>query len=167
MTPQAPGHLDALRRGRSMRWSRWMRAAFLLLTSAAAGSLAAAEDTGGDDTSPHTDVRRQILSEIKYNAPAENPAPAAPFLSATATQPRAPDEPADPDLLQMAPFTVQETVKTERLHGAFLQQKADARTAAMMNKLGVGVHVASAGGVYVYAATLFYIPFAVGGGFAW
>ena len=36
-----------------------------------------------------------------------------------------------------------------------------------MRKLGVGVlNVASAGNAYVYAATIFYIPFAVGGGFA-
>jgi hypothetical protein len=67
-----------------------------------------------------------------------------------------------PDALKMAPFTVREMVKMETLHADLLQQKTDARTAQVMSRLGIGLHVKTFGPVAVYAATILYIPFAVG-----
>jgi hypothetical protein len=42
-----------------------------------------------------------------------------------------------------------------------------AHTAMMMDKLGVGLHVVPVGKFYLFAGTIFYIPFTVGIGISW
>ena len=50
----------------------------------------------------------------------------------------------------------------ETLHAVLMKEKSDARTAQVMSRLGIGLQVKAVGPVAVYAATIFYIPFAVG-----
>jgi hypothetical protein len=138
-----------------------MKFGALLLLAVSAGSLALAADPDG----AHTEVRRQLLSEYKYVASPQDPVVAAPFLADTAARPpAAAAEAGRPDVVRMEPYTVRQGVKMDELHSALLHEQADARTSAMMAKLGVGLHVVPVGKACLYAATLFYIPFAVGVG---
>ena len=140
-----------------------MRLQALLLLIASAGSLAVAGDPGPE--ARHTDVRRQILLEYKYTGPDGGATPAAPVLPGAAAQKRtAAAVPGDPAMVTMAPFEVRETTKTDALRATFAWQKADARKAGVLSKLGIGVHVAPMGPVGFYAVTVFYIPIAVGFG---
>jgi hypothetical protein len=140
-----------------------MRFGALLLLAVSAGPLAIAADPDG----AQTEVRRQLLTEFKYVASPKDPVVSAPFLAdSTARLPSVAAEPPGPDVVRMAPYTVRQTVKMDELHTAILHEQADARTAAMMAKLGVGLHVVPVGKAYLYAATVFYIPFAVGAGFS-
>ena len=138
-----------------------MRACIISILIASASGLAAAEDPG--PATPHTDIRQELLSEFKFVAPRKEVLPTAPFLSGSA-QPVPPlaAGPGSGDTVTLAPFTVREMVRMETLHADLLKEKADARTAAVMSKLGVGLHVAPVGPVAFYAATIFYIPFAAG-----
>jgi hypothetical protein len=132
----------------------------ILFLIAASGAIAAG-DPGSDAGAQRTDIRRELLSEFKYAPPQKDPSAPPPIVSPVqATQAAEPGA----DIVVMAPFTVRETVRMEKLHSDLMQEKAEARTAAIMTKLGVGVHVLPAGPMYFYAATIFYIPFAVGGG---
>jgi hypothetical protein len=141
--------------------------AALIILAGSAVSLAASEDPDPGQTPAQTDIRRQLLSEFKYVAPPKDAAAVAPFLSdAVAPSQSAPPAFETADLVKMDAYTVQETVQTNSLHAVFLQQKANARMEAVMTKLGVAVHVAPVGKAYVFAATIFYIPFAVGFGFS-
>jgi len=134
----------------------------LLFLIAASGALAAG-DPGPDAAAAHTDIRRELLSEFKYAPAQKEPARSPLFVSPSlASQPGGPGA----DVVTMAPFTVRETVRMEKLHSDLVQEKSDARTAAIMTKLGVGVHVLPAGPVTFFAATVFYIPIVVGGGFS-
>jgi hypothetical protein len=138
-----------------------VRAGVLLLLIAAAGTLAWASDPDLGPAAPRTDVRRELLSEFKYVAHPPQAAAPSPFL-APGAQPGLPPPSDTSDLVRMAPFTVREMVRMETLHADLVQEKTDAHTAAVMSKLGIGLHVAPVGPVAFYAATLFYIPFAVG-----
>jgi hypothetical protein len=140
-----------------------MRFGALLLLAVFTGSLAVA----ADPDSAHSEIRRQLLSEFKYVAAPKEAVISAPFLADSA--PRPPSMAAESqgrNVVRMAPYTVRQTVKMDELHSAILREQADARTAAMMATLGVGLHVVPVGKAYLYAATLFYIPFAVGAGFS-
>ena len=58
--------------------------------------------------------------------------------------------------------------KMDDLHASLAQEKADARSAAIASKLGIGVSSVHLGGNLVAGvATVFYIPIAVGIGFSW
>jgi hypothetical protein len=142
-----------------------MRLPAFLLLIASAGSLAFAGDPEPDPEAPRTDVRRQILLEYKYTGPQGGSAPAAPVLPGAAAQARsAAAVPGDPAMVAIAPLEVPETSTTVALRAKFLKQEADARSAAVMSTLGIGVHVAPVGPVGFYAVTVFYIPVAVGFG---
>jgi hypothetical protein len=138
-----------------------VRACIVPILIASVSLLSAADDPGAG--APHTDVRKELLSEFKFVPPQKEVARPAPFLTASA-QPVATSaaETGNGELVTLAPFTVREMVRMETLHADILQEKADARTAAVMSKLGIGLHVAPVGPVAFYAATLFYIPFAAG-----
>jgi hypothetical protein len=142
-----------------------VRLPILVLLIASAASLSASEDADAD--APHTDVRRQLLSEYSFVPHPNDVQDSSPVLSDVGLKSQfAVPETDNPYLYKMAPFTVRETVSTNLLHADFVQQKADAQRASIMNKLGIGVHVAPVGRAYFYAATIFHIPFAVGFGFS-
>jgi len=145
-----------------------VRFAPLLILIASAGSLAAADDSDSGPVEVHSDFRKLLLSEYKFVPSPETVAPAAPLLFAPGFQPQpAAAEPDNADVVIMAPYNVREIVKMNTLHADIVQERADARTAAVMNKLGVGLHVAPVGKTYFYVATAFYMPFAAGFGFSW
>jgi hypothetical protein len=142
-----------------------MKLPALALLIASACPLVVAGDPDPEPGVPPTDVRRQILLEFKYTGPPGNSAPAAPAMPDAAARKRtAVAKPVDPALVTMEPFEVRETSKADALHADFLRQKADARTAGVMSKLGIGVHVVPVGPVGFYAVTVFHIPIAVGFG---
>jgi hypothetical protein len=140
----------------------------LLILIASVSPLAAADDSKNGSVDSHSDFRRLLLSEYKFVPSPENlaPVPPLPYSPGFQPQPIVPDS-DNADLVVMAPYNVREIVKMNTLHTDIIQQRADARTAAMMTKLGVGLHVAPVGKVYFYVATAFYIPFTAGFGFSW
>lgn len=143
------------------------RCAASLLVFASSVSLAAAGDAGAGPEAPQTDIRKELLSEYKYVKETKDPAAKAPTPSTTgAAQQAAPPAPGDSAPLVMDAFTVHESTQMDRLHEDVLNQDADARRAEVTSKLGVGMHVAPMGPLGFYAVTVFYIPIAVGVGFA-
>jgi hypothetical protein len=114
---------------------------------------------------PPTDIRREMLSEYTFRPPGSHAATQPP-LPAAAPQSHS-IWPAAADVVTMAPYTVRETSNTNALTASLTQEKAAAHTAMMMDKLGVGLHVLKVGKVALFAGTIFYIPFVVGGGFSW
>ena len=131
--------------------------------------LSAAAERADGSAVTHAEVRREILSEFKFVPSAGAPAAQSPVLAPGAT----PSEPVDPqvagtDIVYMAPYSVSENMKAEKMHSDILIAQQQAQTAAIMTKLGIKVHVSPAiGPLRFYAATLFYIPFNVGFGFSW
>jgi hypothetical protein len=68
----------------------------------------------------------------------------------------------------MAPFTVLDTGRANELTASLAKQRAAAHTAMMMDKLGVGMHVAPIGKYFcLYAGTIFYVPFTAGFAISW
>ncbi|HXN35566.1 MAG TPA: hypothetical protein VN877_05310 [Opitutaceae bacterium] len=129
----------------------------------AASLPAAAGESDSGPAAPQSDVRRQLHFEFKFSAPARDPAPAAPFLSGAAILPEPEAPPPDVgDTVTMAPFRVREALNLDRLHADILQQRAKARTAGFMGKLGVGVYTRPVGAGTFYVGTIFYIPFELG-----
>jgi hypothetical protein len=135
-----------------------VRACIISILIACASRLAAADDPAPE--AAHTDIRQELLSEFKFVAPEKEVPLSPPFLSGSARP--VPASAASGDVVTLAPFTVREMVRMETLHADIMKEKADARTAAVMSKLGVGLHVAPVGPVAFYAATIFYIPFVAG-----
>jgi hypothetical protein len=114
-----------------------------------------------------TNIRGELLSEYKFEAPPKDPVQPAPFVTNTSTQPPIlPATPQDPNLVRMAPFIVRETAKMDALHAEVVAQEANARTEAITRRLGIGIHVAPMGPVGFYAVTAFYIPIQIGFGFS-
>jgi hypothetical protein len=145
-----------------------LKVPLLALLFALAGRLMAEGSAGQDPGAPHPEVRAQILSEFRFIPPDTPPAPTPPVLAAPAQAPGPETLPfAGPDIVTMAPFTVRETTRMEELHAAILKDHSAAVTAAEMRRLGVGLHEISVGPLHLFAGTVFYVPFVVGGGFAW
>jgi hypothetical protein len=145
-----------------------MRLAPLLILIASVSPLAAADDSDGGPAEAHSDFRKLLLSEYKFVPSPETVAPPAPLLFSRGFQPQpVVPEPDNADVVIMAPYNVREIVKMNTLHADIIQERANARTAAVMDKLGVGLHVAPVGKTYFYVATAFYIPFTAGFGFSW
>lgn len=140
---------------------RQARRLSLVLLAVSAVSLAAGEDNGSDYVIPHTDFRRVLQSEYKFVPhPAGQSQPAPSVKQETS-------RPAIPDLVNAAPDAHRQRVMNH-LDPVLLQEEADARSAAMASKLGIGVQSVHVGRYLVAgAATVFYIPVAVGIGFAW
>lgn len=133
----------------------------LVLLVSSTVALAAGEDDGSDYVIPHTDFRQVILSEHKFVPHPEGQFPPTP--SARQEAPR----PAIPDLVNAAPDIHKQGVMNH-LDSVLLQEEADARSAAVASKLGIGVRSVQVGRYLVAgAATVFYFPVAVGIGFAW
>ena len=144
-----------------------MRFAALVLLLACNGRIDA---VGGPDTGsdvPHTNIRKELLSEYKYLVPPKDQTISGPIVSDASTTPQI-SAPAPPnlDVVKMAPFTVREGAKMDSLHADIVRQKVNARTDAIASKLGIGVHIAPMGPVGFYAVTVFYIPIVVGFGFS-
>jgi hypothetical protein len=144
-----------------------LAASLLACTLAVRSEAADADDA---NTVPHAEVRREILSEFKFvPSAAAEPVVQSPLLAPGAT----PGELVDPlvagtDIVYMAAYSVSENIKAEKMHSDILIAQKQARTDAVMTKLGIGIHVSPAiGPLRFYAATLFYIPFNVGFGFSW
>ena len=133
----------------------------LVLLAASTVALAAGEDNGSDYVIPHTDFRQVIVSEHKF---VPHPAPKS---SQAPSAKQEPPRPAIQDLVNAAPDIHKQAVMNH-LDSVLLQEDADARSAAMASKLGIGVRSVHVGKYLVAgAATVFYIPVAVGIGFAW
>jgi hypothetical protein len=112
-----------------------------------------------------TGIRNELLSEYKFEAPAKRlTQPITVMTNASTPSQTLTTTPQDTDLVQMAPYTVRETANMDALHSDIVAQRANARTAAMTRKLGIGVHFAPMGPVGLYAVTVFYIPIQVGFG---
>ncbi len=138
--------------------------AALLLLGASPGALGSPPDPGSP--APPTDIRREILSGFRFIPRQAEPAEASPILAQGAAAPAAPDA-AGPDIVSMAPYTVRENVRMEKLHADIVEAQAEARTAATMTRLGVGLHEVPVGNFHLFAGTVFYIPFVVGIGISW
>ncbi len=134
--------------------------AFLLLS---ASPLVAS--SGADDPQsfvPQTDIRKEIHSIYRYEPSARVTPPPPPFLARVANPP----EPLE--ISEPAPEPLRSARQMNELHRAIVQEAADARSAAIASKLGIGVSTVSLGGRWrAGAATAFYIPVMVGIGFAW
>ena len=125
---------------------------------------AGAPDDGTDV--PSAGIRKELLSEYKFAAMTSSPTQPVPFLNNTSSSQTLTTAPQDPDLVQMAPYTVRDTMKMDALHSDIVAQRVNAREEAVTRKLGIGVHIAPAGPVGFYAVTVFYIPVVVGFGFS-
>jgi hypothetical protein len=137
-----------------------MRSAALSLLLGSICPLAAVGAPDDATDAPHTNIRGELLSEYKFEAPTKDPTLPAPLPANASTAPQ------DPNLVKMAPYTVRETSKMNALHADIVAQEASARTEAITRKLGIGMHVAPLGPVGLYAVTVFYIPVQVGFGFS-
>lgn len=132
---------------------------FLFVSTAA---LAAGQDRDSDAVIQATDVRKEILSVYKFEPQARIQSPPGPFLAHEAT------EPERHDLVNAAPSSLADSKAMNHLHAAILQEKADARAAMVASRLGIGVSSVRVGRYLVAgAATVFYIPIAVGVGVVW
>jgi hypothetical protein len=143
-----------------------MRFAALSLLLGLISPLYAADAPDDETDVPSTNIRKELLSEYKYTATPNGPTQSAPFLNDTSSSQTMTTVPQDPDLVQMAPYTVRETMKMDSLHRDLVAQRIDAREEAVTRKLGIGVHIAPVGSVGFYAVTVFYIPVFVGFGFS-
>ena len=146
----------------------WAGRAALIFLIAAAGVLAAKEDVDPAKAVPATDIRREILSEFKFVPSQAAPAPHKSSLARGPTLPQSQLLGAEiPDIVRMAPYTVHESLKMEELHQDILNSQSEARTDALMSKMGIGLHEAAIGKLHFFTATVFYIPIVVGVGIAW
>jgi hypothetical protein len=103
-----------------------------------------------------------MLSMYKYEPNKIEPAPQAPLLA-----PRV-SETGGQVIMAPARSALRDSRKMDDLHASLAQEKADARSAAIASKLGIGVSSVHLGGNLVAGvATVFYIPIAVGIGFSW
>jgi hypothetical protein len=144
-----------------------MRFAALSLLLGSIYPLSAADTPGDVTDAPTASIRRELLSEYKFEAQTKEPTQQTPFLNdASSASQASMTTPQDPDLVQMAPYTVRETMKMNTLHTDIVAQLANARTEAVTRKLGIGMHVAPVGPLGLYAVTVFYIPIQVGFGFS-
>jgi hypothetical protein len=121
--------------------------------------------TGSDDAEavePHTDMRKEIHAIYRYEPSARVTPPPAPFLAHPTAE-------ADRhEISEPAPAPLRDTRSMNELHRAIVQEEADARSAAIASKLGIGVSTVSLGGRWkAGVATAFYIPVMVGIGFSW
>jgi hypothetical protein len=137
-----------------------------------AGVLSAAALAAGDGVpqaaAPTPDMRSQMLSEFTFVPHPLVPAQPAPFLVAGSAPNPSPSASVPSDVVTMAPFTVLDTGRANELTASLAKEKTAAHTAMMMDKLGVGMHVVPVGKVlYLYAGTIFYIPFTAGFGISW
>jgi hypothetical protein len=115
---------------------------------------------------PTPSIRKELLSEYKFEPPKIVPAQPMPVRDNASISSETPTTtPQDPDLVQMAPYTVREKANMDALHTDIVAQLANARTEAVTRKLGIGMHVAPVGPVGLNAVTAFYIPIQVGFGF--
>ncbi|GEM_PF-3786170 len=138
------------------------RRAAAALTIASTGSLAFGGDSGAEPEAAHTDLHKVLLSEFKFVAKPKDPTLIAPILSKTGIEDRiAAEATANSTPVMMEPFMVREGAKMDELHADIVTQKASARTARIMSKLGIGVHTGPMG---FYAITVFFIPIAAGFG---
>jgi hypothetical protein len=139
-----------------------MKSAVLLFLFVSAAPWAAAGGDSDPGAYPQTDIRREILSVYRYEAPAKDPGPATPFLTPKAIQA------ASQEILAPAPTTLRDARRLNNLRAAVVQQEADARSAAIASRLGIGVRSVQVGRHLVAgAATVFYVPVAVGIGVIW
>jgi|CZKI01.1.fsa_nt_gi hypothetical protein len=136
-------------------------AAFVLLLVSAV-AVAAGEDRDPGAVVPQTDIRKEAVSFYKYDPRARVPSPLPPFLAREAPPP------PGQSLVNSAPSDLRKPHVLNRLHAAVLREQADARTALVASRLGIGVSSVRVGGPLVAGvATAFYIPVAVGIGFSW
>jgi hypothetical protein len=140
-----------------------MRLVALLLLLGSNYPLDAAEVPNDVTDAPPASVRKEMLSEYKFEVPAKDPT--QPTASSNSSQTLT-TVPQDPNLVQMAPYTVRESANMDALHADIVAQMADARTEGITRKLGIGMHVAPVGRLGLYAVTVFYIPIQVGFGFS-
>jgi hypothetical protein len=132
----------------------------LLFASAAASAAAGNRDCGA--AVPQTEIRKATLSFFKYEPHARVPSPLPPFM-AHETPP-----PPGQDLVNAAPSDLRAPHALSHLHAAILRERADARTALVASRLGIGVSSARVGrSIAVGAATAFYVPVAVGLSVVW
>jgi hypothetical protein len=132
-----------------------------------AGSARADSQAGGDavpQEAPHAEVRNELLAEFTYTPPPVTPPETSVILNAGVA---APDPVADAVVVTMEPYTVRENLRMEYMHSQILEQHAKAKTDLQMRRLGVGIHSLALGPVHLFAGTVFYIPFVIGGGVAW
>lgn len=142
-----------------------LRCAAVLLMFASSGAIVFGADAGSDPDAPHTDIRKELLSEFKYVKVPKDPS-SKDAVQATASADPSPAARAAGDSapIVMAPFSVKESADMKRLQQDLQMQKADATREMTMSKLGIGVHVAPVGPGGFYVVTVFYIPIAVGFG---
>ena len=137
-----------------------MRSAALLLLL---GSLYPLESVGAPDDladAPHTDIRKVLISEFKFEGPQAGPT--QPIPSSNPPQ-ELPARARDPNLVRMAPLIVGEnSAKLNALHADIVAQQSNAKTASITRKLGIGIRVAPLGPVNFYAVTVCFIPIQVG-----
>lgn len=143
------------------------RAALIFLI-ASTGVLAGEKEADSDTAVPATNIRREILSEFRFVPSQAAPVPHKSTLARGPTLPKSQTLAyAGADIVRMAPYTVHESLKMEELHQDILNEQADAHTADLMKKMGIGLHEAPIGKVHFFTATVFYIPIIVGVGIDW
>ena len=139
-----------------------VKALALVLMLASAASLAAGDQSAPSAAVPQTDIRKELLAAYKFEPRTEKPPETAPFLAHAVSQP----EPQD--LVDAAPQSVRNTKVMNHLHAAVLQEQSDAKAALVASELGIGIKSVRVGKNFALGAvTVFYIPVAIGGGFAW
>jgi hypothetical protein len=140
-----------------------MKAAALVFLLASAARLAAETDPNDPDAFvPQTNLRKEIHAIYPYEPAAQAPAPAAPVLSPK------PSPTSHPDFSEAGPSSPRATRRLNRLNAAIVQEEAEARSAAVARKLGIGLSTVPLGGGWrAGVATAFYIPVMVGVGIAW
>lgn len=144
-----------------------MKRSALLLLAVAASPPAADAQAWADPDAAHAEVRTQLLSEFKYEPVQKGRPPSSPVLAHPLKSALVDVPVAAPDVVRMEPYTVRDSLRMEALRADLLQQKADAKTAMVMDRLGIGVHAAQVGPAVAYVATVFYIPFTAGISLSW
>ncbi len=140
-----------------MKTAAWV----LLLVSAAPFAVAGGADDP-DSSVPQTDIKKELRSIYRYEPSTRVAAPAAPFLAHT------PAEPAHLEISEPAPEPLRTARQMNELHRAIVEETAEARSAAIASRLGIGVSSVSLGGRWqAGVATVFYIPVMAGIGFSW
>jgi hypothetical protein len=146
-----------------------MKPFVLMCALAASVPLSATENDTLAKASPHQSVRQAIHADFKYLPKPAVDVPRVQIWS-TGTKQAAPSAPSlvlDPNVVTMAPFEVTEPDNLKDLPKILRKQQADAKTAATMKKLGIGVHTLSLRGVTPYVVTVLYIPIEIGFGWNW
>lgn len=143
-----------------------MRRLTLYLAILSAAASAAGEGLPESDT-PRTSIRSQILAEFRYAPGPRETLATSPFLAPGVVAPPEPASPTPLDVVALATYTVHETVTSNRITTALLQQKEAAQTAAVMDRLGIGIHKVAVGKFCLYAGTICYVPFTAGVAVSW